>query len=53
MRKRILPKGKMKIPNRRYICDKNGKCDIVKYIVAFDRVNKLVPGGTFVKGMRV
>ena len=53
MRKRRLPKGKINIPDMRYVYDINGKYDIIRYIVVFDIVNRLVPGGTFVKGMYV
>lgn len=48
-----LPKGELNLPDPRYTYNRNGKDDIVKYIAAFDKVNRLAPGGTFVKGKQI
>lgn len=52
MRRRIR-KGKIVIPDGKFIYDKAGKNLILKYIELFDRFNRLVPGGTVVNGKRI
>lgn len=53
MRKRRLPKGRFNFPDLRYCYDITGRLNMIKYIQAFDRANRLVPGGTFIKGRYV
>jgi hypothetical protein len=53
MRRVSLPKGRLNFPDPKRTYDRNGKDDIIKYIQLFDRVNQLVPGGTFVKGKQI
>ena len=53
MIKRTLPKGTFNFPDPKHTYDRNGKDDIVRYIKLFDMANRLVPGGTFVKGKQI
>lgn len=53
MRRTSLPKGRLNFSRSEYTYDRNGKDDIVKYIQLFDRINRLVSGGTLVKGKQI